>query len=69
IAHVAGLFREHGSTVWFARAAAELLPPGFVCPKCGKAPVTKETDLMAVWFDAGSTWAAVAAERPYRQYP
>lgn len=69
IAHVAALFREHGSNVWFDREAAELLPQGFVCPKCGKAHFTKETDIMDVWFDSGSTWAAVAAERPYLKYP
>ena len=69
IAHVAALFREHGSNVWFDREAAELQPQGFVCPKCGKAHFTKETDIMDVWFDSGSTWAAVAAERPYLKYP
>ena len=34
---MAALFREHGSNVWFDREAADLLPQGFVCPKCGKA--------------------------------
>ena len=33
---MAALFREHGSNVWFDREAADLLPQGFVCPKCGK---------------------------------
>ena len=69
IAHVAGLFREHGSNIWFDKEARDLLPEGFVCPKCGKAHFSKETDIMDVWFDSGSTWAAVAAERPYLKYP
>ena len=69
IAHVAALFREHGSNVWFDREAADLLPQGFVCPKCGKAHFTKETDLMDVWFDSGSTHAAVLDERPYLHFP
>ena len=69
IAHVAALFREHGSNVWFDREAADLLPQGFVCPKCGKAHFTKETDIMDVWFDSGSTHAAVLDERPYLHFP
>ncbi len=69
IAHVADLFRQHGSNIWFDSEAADLLPAGFVCPKCGKTHFTKETDIMDVWFDSGSTWAAVAARRPYLKYP
>ena len=69
IAHVAELFREHGSNVWFDREADDLVPQGFVCPKCGHTHFTKETDIMDVWFDSGSTHAAVLDERDYLHFP
>ena len=69
IRHVAALFREHGSNVWFDREADELVPAGFKCPKCGHTHFTKESDIMDVWFDSGSTHAAVLDERPYLHFP
>lgn len=58
IAHIQELFREHGSDVWFARDAAGLIPPGLKC-SCGSSEFTKETDIMDVWFDSGSSHEAV----------
>ena len=69
IDHVSELFRAHGSNVWFDREAEELLPDGFKCPKCGHTHFTKETDIMDVWFDSGSTHAAVLDERSYLHFP
>ncbi len=69
ISRVAQLFREHGSNIWFDKSPEELLPEGFVCPHCGKAHFSKETDIMDVWFDSGSTWAAVVESRPELRYP
>ena len=69
IYQVSELFRAHGSNVWFDREAEELLPDGFKCPKCGHTHFTKETDIMDVWFDSGSTHAAVLDERPYLHFP
>ncbi len=69
IDRVSDLFREHGSNVWFEKDAGDLLPEGFKCPKCGGTHFSKETDIMDVWFDSGSTWAAVADERPQLAYP
>ncbi|GBF33336.1 isoleucyl-tRNA synthetase [Desulfocucumis palustris] len=59
ISHLQGLFREHGSDVWFAREAADLVPPGLKCPDCGSGSFIKETDIMDVWFDSGSSHMGV----------
>ncbi|ADG82707.1 isoleucine--tRNA ligase [Thermincola potens] len=59
IKHVAGLFRKYGSDVWFARDAKDLLPEGTKCPSCGRTEFRKETDIMDVWFDSGSSHKAV----------
>ncbi|PKM81664.1 MAG: isoleucine--tRNA ligase [Firmicutes bacterium HGW-Firmicutes-14] len=55
INHIKELFKEHGSDVWFAREARELVPPGTVCPACGNNSFRKETDIMDVWFDSGTS--------------
>ncbi|MDR0434837.1 MAG: isoleucine--tRNA ligase, partial [Gracilibacteraceae bacterium] len=62
------IFAAEGSDVWFERPATELLPPGYVCA-CGGADFRKETDIMDVWFDSGSSWAAVLRERPELTFP
>ena len=60
IDYVQDLVKEHGSDVWFAREAMDLLPPGTVCPTCGSGQFRKETDIMDVWFDSGSShWAVL----------
>ncbi|SBW11452.1 Isoleucine--tRNA ligase [uncultured Eubacteriales bacterium] len=69
IQRVSALFREHGSNIWFDKTADELVPEGFKCPKCGHTHFTKESDIMDVWFDSGSTHAAVLEERPYLHFP
>lgn len=69
IARISGLFAEHGSNIWFAREAQDLLPEGFVCPKCGGQHFTKEKDIMDVWFDSGSSHMAVLETYPDLQWP
>lgn len=63
INHIAELFRKEGSSVWFAREANELVPEGLACPKCDAKEFRKETDIMDVWFDSGSSHQAVLRER------
>jgi isoleucyl-tRNA synthetase len=62
--HVADLFEQEGSDIWYEREAAELLPAGTVCPACGKNDFDKEMDILDVWFDSGVSHAAVLEQRP-----
>ncbi|MFR6473335.1 MAG: isoleucine--tRNA ligase [Turicibacter sanguinis] len=67
INHVANLFREKGSNIWFELEAEELLPAGFTHPGSPNGKFRKETDIMDVWFDSGSSHHSVLVERglPY----
>lgn len=60
--------RENGSDSWYEKDASELLPPGYRCPKCGGTEFWKETDVLDVWFDSGSSCRAVVEARD-RAYP
>lgn len=59
IAHLQEIYRKEGSQCWFRYEAAELLPAGYKCPKCGGSRFRKETDTMDVWFDSGSSHFSV----------
>ena len=61
--HVSKLFREHGSNYWFEHDAEELLPKGYTNEHSPNGNFTKETDIMDVWFDSGSSFASVLLER------
>ncbi|MEM5015370.1 isoleucine--tRNA ligase [Metabacillus indicus] len=69
IDHVSGLFREHGSNIWFERETKDLLPEGFTHPGSPNGNFTKEQDIMDVWFDSGSSHQAVLLERDDLQRP
>lgn len=69
IEHVAQLFGEFGSNVWFEREAKELLPAGFTHPGSPNGQFTKETDIMDVWFDSGSSHEAVLRQREDLSFP
>ena len=63
IENVARIFEEESSDAWVKYSAEELLPEGYVCPKCGKKHFKKEKDIMDVWFDSGVSWRAVVEKR------
>jgi isoleucyl-tRNA synthetase len=62
--HVADLFMEHGSDIWYDWDDSRLLPDGTTCAACGKGEFDKETDILDVWFDSGVSHAAVLEHRP-----
>nr|WP_218083070.1 isoleucine--tRNA ligase [Anthocerotibacter panamensis] len=66
---VQDLVRVYGSDGWWERESSEILPPGTSCPTCSSTHFTKETDIMDVWFDSGSSWAAVLGTRPELEVP
>ncbi len=55
IRHVAKLFGEHGSNIWFEWDAKDLLPEGYASDKSPNGRFTKETDILDVWFDSGTS--------------
>lgn len=69
IDHVANLFRKEGSQAWFTKDVSELMPMDSQCPKCGTAEFRKETDIMDVWFDSGSSHESVLNEREQLAWP
>ena len=66
--HIAELFRQYGSNIWYEKEAKELLPEGYKNEHSPNGKFTKEKDIMDVWFDSGSSWNGVLNERGI-QYP
>lgn len=55
-------FEREGADAWYTHSAEELLPPGTKC-SCGAAKWRKESDVLDVWFDSGSTHLSVLSEK------
>lgn len=60
---VAMLVEREGSDAWFAKEPAEILPPNYEHPETGETEFVKETDVLDVWFDSGSTSLCVLEGR------
>ncbi len=63
IDYVADIFAVETADAWYARPESELLPDGYKCAKCGGGDFRKETDILDVWFDSGSSCVAVLETR------
>ncbi len=67
--HIADIFRQETSDAWYNREASELLPAGYKCGNCEGTEFSKETDILDVWFDSGSSCVAVLGTRENLRYP
>ncbi len=67
--HIADIFAEETSDAWYNKEATELLPDGYKCKKCDSTNFSKETDILDVWFDSGSSCVAVLGTRDNLRYP
>jgi isoleucyl-tRNA synthetase len=65
INHVKAIVAEQGSDAWWELSVEELLPESY---RQNGRTYRKGTDTMDVWFDSGSSWAAVAKGRNLK-YP
>jgi isoleucyl-tRNA synthetase len=66
---VVALFREHTADIWYSMSAAELLGEGAYCAECAGTSFRKETDILDVWFDSGSSHLAVLTEANHLPWP
>lgn len=67
--HIADIFAEETSDAWYNKEASELLPEGYKCKKCEGTDFSKETDILDVWFDSGSSCVAVLGTRDNLRFP
>jgi len=61
---IIGLFEREGADAWHTTPIAELLPAGTKCSHCAGTTFRKETDILDVWFDSGTSWFAVCESDP-----
>ena len=66
---VVELFEQHTADAWYEKSAAELIGEGVRCSKCGSIEFSKESDILDVWFDSGSSHLAVLKESNGLRWP
>ncbi|MGA2409036.1 MAG: isoleucine--tRNA ligase [Candidatus Binataceae bacterium] len=75
------IFAAEGSDAWFIRPAGDFADENLQCAQCGATSASnsaaakseeafdKEEDVLDVWFDSGSSQAAVLGQRPELAWP
>jgi isoleucyl-tRNA synthetase len=58
------LFEREGADAWHTTPISDLLPAGTTCAHCSGTTFRKETDILDVWFDSGTSWFAVCESDP-----
>ena len=66
---VVELFAREGADSWYRYSPEQLLPAGTKCAKCGSEKFRKEMDIVDVWFESGSSHAAVLGREPGLPWP
>ena len=66
---VVELFAREGADSWYRYSPEQLLPAGTKCSKCGSTNFRKEMDIVDVWFESGSSHAAVLGREPGLPWP
>ncbi len=68
---MADRFAKHstGCDYWYETDISEIIPEGLTCAKCGGNHWKKETDILDVWFDSGTSFAAVVEQRKELSFP
>ncbi len=66
IAHIQAIIAQKGSDAWWELPVEELLPEPY---RSDGHVYCKGTDTMDVWFDSGSSWAAVLEQRESLRTP
>ncbi|TYI64556.1 hypothetical protein E1A91_D09G096900v1 [Gossypium mustelinum] len=66
IDHIKSIIAQKGSDAWWHMTVEDLLPEEY---RDTASEYEKGTDTMDVWFDSGSSWAAVLGERDGLNFP
>ena len=59
VERAATVFDQYGADAWYERPIEEFVPAGLACPKCSGTKWERETNILDVWFDSGSSHEAV----------
>ncbi|NOT26657.1 MAG: isoleucine--tRNA ligase [Acidobacteria bacterium] len=65
----AAIFDVHGADAWYERPLEEFVPAGLACPSCGGKTFERDTNILDVWFDSGSSHEAVIPADPNLSWP